>query len=790
MLNLFENILIGLPGRCRSIIAHLVIFPLMVWANEWVAYSQDLSTDFSTINYLTRCEDVPKTIKTHWAPLPAVDFTAISPDSIRDGLMDRPAGQGTNHDIDYYIGHFHQIANALRMAEPNKGFIDISVWRNIADNEPYNARVMENITTLAWFYTQEESWNPYYAHPDLRSILEAALTFWVNMQNGDGRFSEYSQNGWNLAATAFATKFMGKTLEMLETGPPIDPDIHQQVKQANRMALMVVFTSESLYNHGRRFSNQYGNAFTGALAHLDMNPDDEELREIFEMRLASSLNDFQSPAGYYYEHFGPDWSYAFGTHHSNILMAWHYARHNEAIATHYATEHERFIDWLSYNAVWQPGDGFFMLHRSIESRQSRPILIRLESPLSEVVPMARAFNTTQEEANQRLIDVRHRVSSNWGNIPALQVGHFNGYSAYTFLHRDHYRWNPNEIQRMEALHSLPYMASDRFIHQRVDDITHFETTFIRRPTYYAAFSAGEQERDQQRFGLGLLWNPTVGTVFQSQSRSDDAAWGTVLHPRTTLPWESLPFDALYTIDGVEVEPLAGAHDLTEGVLEITYSLGSTGIFAGIGEKKLSFHEEIITVDVSHDGAFTENLPLVIDAVSDVYIHHASGVIQLFSNGTSGHEKLRIEIDNPEDVDEIFSLNTRNLGQGMRLKPVHIRAREKLFYTITINPQEPLLTDNTGSLRPEASSLFRVVNTYPNPMKNTPESNIVLDLDFGSDIQLEVYDVMGRKLIHQDLGYYTMGRHSINFNANDLPSGHYKVRLEASGLTQSVSVIVL
>jgi hypothetical protein len=340
-------------------------------------------------------------IQSTWNPLPPVDFSTISPEAIEDWLMDRPVSQGANHDIDYYIGHFHRMANAVRTSDPDKGFIDISVWRNQVDNEPYNARVMENITTLAWFYTREEAWNPYYGDPDLRKILEAALTFWVSIQNDDGRFSEYGVDRWNLAATAFATKFMGKTLEMLQDGPPIEPVIHEQVKQSNRKALMVVFTSESLYDHGRRFSNQYGNAFTGALAHLDMNPDDTELREAFEARLATSFEDFQSPAGYFYEHFGPDWGYAFGTHHSNILMAWHYARHDEELAAHYAAEHANFIDWLSYNAVKQPGDEFFMLHRSIESRQSRSMLQRLETPLSEAVPLARAFNVTREEAAQR-----------------------------------------------------------------------------------------------------------------------------------------------------------------------------------------------------------------------------------------------------------------------------------------------------------------------------------------------------------------------------------------------------
>jgi hypothetical protein len=727
-------------------------------------------------------------IQSTWNPLPPVDFSTISPDFLADWLIDRPASQGENQDIDYYIGHFHRLANAVRTSDPNKGFIDISVWRNPADNEPYNARIMENITTRAWFYTREEAWNPYYGDPDLRKILEAALTFWVSIQNDNGRFSEYGENKWNLAATAFATKFMGRTLEMLQDGPPIDPVIHEHVKESNRKALMVVFTSESLYDHGRRFSNQYGNAFTGAMAHLDMNPDDTELREAFLARLETSLDDFQRPAGYFYEHFGPDWGYAFGTHHSNILMAWHYARHDEELAAHYAAEHAHFIDWLSYNAVKQPGDEFFMLHRSIESRQSRALLRRLETPLSEAVPLARAFNVTSEEAAQRVSDIRQRVSSNWGNIPSLQTGNFSGYSAYVFLHRDHYRWNPSEAQRQEAVMSLPYLASDNFIHQRVDDLTHFETTFVRKPTYYAAFSAGEQEREKQRFGLGLLWNPVAGTLFQSQSESEDAAWGTVMHTRISLPYEALPVEASYSVDGVPVEPVAGAGDLEQGVLEIFYPLGSTGRLSGIGEKKLRFEEDVITVEVAHQGDFTEILPLVVRDISDIHINHERGVIQTIQRGRFGYEQLRIEIADPEDVESIFVHNARSLGADMNLQPVHIIANGSLSYTITLNPQEPLFTENTGTFFSDSPQSILLAGNYPNPFN--PVTHIVFELNTGSDVHLDVYNVMGERVLSQNVGFYGAGRHTARLEAGHLASGVYLVRLEANGQAQSMPVTII
>jgi hypothetical protein len=729
------------------------------------------------------------TAQSQWNLLPPVDFSTISPDAIGDWLMDRPDGQGTPHDINYYIGHFHRLANAVRSEDPNKGFIDISVWRNAADNEPYNARVMENITTLAWFYTREPDWNPYYGNEDLRKILEAALSFWVSIQHTDGRFSEYGEERWNLAATAFATKFMGKTLELLKEGPDIDPEIHEQVKQANRKALMVVFESESLYNNGIRFSNQYGNAFTGALAHLSMNPNDTELGDAFETRLLSSLGDFQSPTGYFYENYGPDWSYAFGTHHSNILMAWHYARNASKLAAHYSTEHAKFIDWLSYNAVLQPDGGVFVLHSSIQSRQNSNILRRLESPLSEVVPLARAFNTTSEEVEQRLPVIRERVTTNWSSIPALQTGRFDSYSAYTFLHRDHYRWNPTETQREDAVNNLPYLASDNFIHQRTDDFTFFETTYIRKPSYYAAFSAGEQQTAQQRYGLGLLWSSVAGALFQSQSRSDDAAWGTLtISNRIVSPWEALPVTAVYALDGAEFEPETGVGDLDGDVLEISYPLGSTGIFSGIGTKKLTFYEQTITVEVTHDSPFTEILPLVVTNTLELQINQERGVIQTFQTGPLGYEKLRIEIENPEAVESITTLNLRSIGAGLGVVPVHILASGSLTYTITVTPQEPLSLEGKGNLYFEVPDGIQLVGNYPNPFN--PATNIVFELGKGSDVRVDVYNTIGKRVQSHHLGFHRAGRHTTRLEAGNLASGMYLIRLQAAGRSHSIPVTLV
>lgn len=230
-------------------------------------------------------------------------------------------------DLPYYLVHFSRVAESVTPDGPNRGFLSLSVWRDQKDNKPHNARIMENHLSLAFFYTTKRPWNVYYGAPGLRDRLEAALDFWCRIQSPQGAFSEYKPEGWNLAASAFATKFMGRTLRMLrEPGaPPVDPALLQRVEAAQRKAIVFVLTDADMWKHGLTFSNQFTNVWPGALAWLKLHPDDKEVRSLLEKRLADSAA-FQSPAGYFYEADGADWSYNLGTHHSNLRAAYFYAR--------------------------------------------------------------------------------------------------------------------------------------------------------------------------------------------------------------------------------------------------------------------------------------------------------------------------------------------------------------------------------------------------------------------------------------------------------------------------------
>jgi len=523
-----------------------------------------------------------------WDPVPAVDLAKLRPADFRDDELDIP----------YYLAHFRRLAESVVEQGPDRGFINIPVWRSISGNKPYNARIMESVLSLAYFYTTRRPWNPYYGSPAVRQRLEAAMEFWCGIQSPDGRFSEAGPQRWNLASTAFATKFIGQTLTLLQTGPPVDEALLKRVIESDRKTIRLVLTDPELYRYGRFVSNQFTNVFAGGLAFLNLYRD-TEIEALLQKRFRDGAGDHQSPAGYYYEIDGPDFRYDLFTHHTNVHMAWHYARGTD-LGRILADQERRWFEWLAWNAVPERDWSGWTLNRAVETRSRLGFIPGKDTPISEVVPEARPFATSREQLKREIAAERRKLESSWPDVEPLEPG---GYSPYAFLHRDHITWYPSEAQREEARRRLPYFARKEFAHQLMDDRHPLVFTYVRRPAYYAAFNCGRQLARQQRYGLGLLWSEAAGAVLQSQTNSATAAWGTAAEG-AELAYEAGNLDAVFRVAGKTVEPKPGSADLPPGTLTITYALGASG------EKTLEFADDGIVVSVRHAGEFTEFVPLL------------------------------------------------------------------------------------------------------------------------------------------------------------------------------------
>jgi hypothetical protein len=513
-------------------------------------------------------------------PLPAFDPAKVQPSMFADDELDLP----------YYLVHFERVANAVFEEGANRGFINIAVWRSPKDNQPHNARIMESILSLAFFYTTKRPWNVYYGAPGLRDRLEAALDFWVRSQAPTGAFSEYKPQGWSLAPTAFATKFMGRTLRMLSEGPPLDSELMERVKAAQRKAILFVLTDDAMWKHALRYSNQFTNVYPGALAWLSQR-DDPEVRRLLEARMKDAATQLQSPAGYFYEAGGADWSYNLGTHHSNLLGAYFYQKRENLVE-----EERKFVDWLSYNVV--PDKGEWVLNRAIETRRLAPVVsFSYRHLITDGIPKAAAFLPTREEMAQRTAELRRKLNAEWPKVEPLRVGDFTAYAPYAFLHREQREVFPTTAEKAAAMKLIPVSSRSQFIHQRADSREHAVFTFIRQPGYYAAFNSGKQITKQQRLGLGLLWSPDAGVLLQSQTNSADQAWGT---RAAGMPQVYEAGDVIATFSTGAVR--AGARDLDARSLTVEYPLGERG------RKRVAFTSEGITVTIDHPGEFTEQIP--------------------------------------------------------------------------------------------------------------------------------------------------------------------------------------
>jgi hypothetical protein len=558
-------------------------------------------------------------------------------------------------DLPYYLAHFRELADAVAAEGPNRGYFNLPVWRRPADNRPYNARVMENILSLVWFYTADRPWNPYRGSAAVREKIEAALEFWLGAQRADGKFSEYNAQNFNLAATGFATELIGRALVLLASGPAIEAGLHRRAIEAIRRALRAGLTDVDFYEHGRSFSNQYSSLFAGALQFLQI-ADDPELAKILRSRMEQAHAEHQSPAGFYYEANGPDWIYNVHTHSMNLRVIWHYLR-NDREAQILIDEERRWYDWLSWNAVPEPDWSGFHLNRVIETRTHLGWLPSKDCPLGTHIELARAFSPTIEERRAEAAALRKAVRADGFRVPPLSE-----YSPEAFLTRGLFGWYPSERLRAKARQKLPPIANTRLTHQIADSRVGTVFTYVRRPGYYAAFNSGARSRESQQLGLGLLWAEATGAMLQSR-HGVQGGWGTQADGAPQL-YEANDLRARYTIGRERVQPRAGTAELGTERLEIYYPLATAG------EKTVSFNESDIAVTVRHEGAFVEHIPLLLRG-SERAESVEKGILV---RGSKGRLLVCIQGD--------ATLSVENLGESVgpaRVVSVCAAARHQLEY---------------------------------------------------------------------------------------------------------------
>jgi len=98
------------------------------------------------------------------------------------------------------------------------------------------------------------------------------------------------------------------------------------------------------------------------------------------------------------------------------------------------------------------------------------------------------------------------------------------------------------------------------------------------------------------------------------------------------------------------------------------------------------------------------------------------------------------------------------------------------------------TDATPVFSAASVTEYALHQNYPNPFN--PETNITFDLVESGFVKLTVYNVVGQEVAILANGTMESGRHIVNFQAANLPSGVYLYRLEAGDFVSQKKMVLM
>ena len=109
-------------------------------------------------------------------------------------------------------------------------------------------------------------------------------------------------------------------------------------------------------------------------------------------------------------------------------------------------------------------------------------------------------------------------------------------------------------------------------------------------------------------------------------------------------------------------------------------------------------------------------------------------------------------------------------------------------SILKNATTPVTVTSVNDSKEQTIKTFSLQQNYPNPFN--PQTNITFALPERAKVRLEVFNVLGQKVMTLVNGTLKRGQHSISFDGSHLSSGIYIYRLKAGSFTANREMILL
>jgi beta-N-acetylhexosaminidase len=196
--------------------------------------------------------------------------------------------------------------------------------------------------------------------------------------------------------------------------------------------------------------------------------------------------------------------------------------------------------------------------------------------------------------------------------------------------------------------------------------------------------------------------------------------------------------------------------LSENVIQnlLRDSLGFNGVVLS---------DEMFMSSISQNYNFEEAVVLAVNAGNDIL---------LFNKNEYNGNSL---------VAEVVNIIKQKINEGVILEndinQAYARITELKNLLTGIDDKENVILPETFSLQ-----------AYPNPFNIT--ANIVINLAQSDPVELKIYDITGRLIYSKKYFNMPAGRHEIKFNADNLSSGMYIVRVDIPGNYKTGKIMLL
>lgn len=539
----------------------------------------------------------------HAPPSTATSAGTVLPlvDPLPAGAPDRAAFEPDEQVFAAYLMILAPLANSVRDLDPSYGWMEDG-WQR-TPNEPFNARIMEHVATLSWFYANERTWNPYYLDDNLLGRLDAALGYYLSLQHDDGSYPEYSPTEHHLSPTGFGTVAQSAVLRDLLSVDAL-PERRGEIETALRASsAWLVDLAQPHWDLPVQFVNQVVAGLAGVAQSASVL-DDADIAASLRDRMAALLEHGQAPAGFFNEPLTPDAGYNFTVMLPDVGDIYEQTQDPSAVELA-----RRFADWWGHVVVMEPGQAQGFVLSATSGRGVLPTFTTtpqddldrsaLGRALLEQVPDLGAFYATAEE--------KQGSRAAWAADPApVSPRQKQDSSARLYMHVPVAPDGVSARERDRRVAALPYLRRDTFTELRKGTLDQ-QYAFVRRPGCYSGAVYGVRPFASQRMGTNAFWHPRAGMLVLSLNSSGGDDWTTVDDVVGTASSRT----------AVTATHHAGA-GTSESVIEPADLTG----FAGVFTTRYVTADEAITTDVTSwqdglrrvvrtTGAARERIPLVV-----------------------------------------------------------------------------------------------------------------------------------------------------------------------------------